>query len=80
MAVFEQLAVDINLPSLLERLQEIERIWQYQIPADHPIKRSMLAAGVFHAYWLLRAFVVSTSGVYVHWKNTLHGAVGEDVL
>lgn len=45
-AVFEQVAADVDLPSVHARLQCIRTLWETRIPGDHPMKRAMAAAGV----------------------------------
>ena len=45
-AVFEQIATDIDVPSVFARLEQIRNRWLYEIPADHPMKRAMSAAKV----------------------------------
>ena len=45
-SVFEQIAVDIDLPSVIHRLREIEHTWRYEIPHDHAMKQAMAQANV----------------------------------
>lgn len=46
-ATFEQLAVDIDMPSsLFLRLQQVQDAWHYEVNPHHPMKRAMAAAGI----------------------------------
>lgn len=45
-SVFEQIAVDIDLPSVFFRLQQIRYTWQYEIAPDHPMKQAMAHSNV----------------------------------
>ena len=44
--LFQQLAMDLDVPHLLHRLQEIEYAWYNEVDASHTTKRAMQAAGV----------------------------------
>ena len=42
---FQQIAADMDVPSVLERLAQVRRSWTEQVPHDHPTKRAMAASG-----------------------------------